>query len=70
MGKQTHLFMFPRLSMSRNFVKFGPVRPDKKVSKNLKGQIDVGLQQMPHLGVLGNGGKGTHKIYGVEGLVE
>lgn len=42
--------MFPRFSMSRNLVELGPERPDKKVSKKLKGQRDVGLQQMLCLG--------------------
>lgn len=53
--------MFPRLSMSRNLVKFGPVRPDKKVSKKLKGQRDVGLQHMPCFRELESGGKGSHR---------
>lgn len=51
--------MFPRFSMSRNSVELGPERPDKKVSKKLKGQGDVGLQQMLCLGdIWGMVGKG------------
>lgn len=62
MGKETHLFMFPRFSVSRNSVELGPQRPDKKVSKQLKGQRDVGLQQMPYFGeIWGMVGKGHTK---------
>lgn len=42
--------MFPRFSMSRNSVELGPERLDKKISKKLKGQRDVGVQQMLCLG--------------------
>ena len=51
--------MFPRFSMSRNLVELGPERLDKKVSKKLKGQRYVGLQQMLCLGeIWGIVGKG------------